>query len=103
MKKMYEKFLSLFKTQKVEDKPYYLSYENGGVLVLKRPTKHQIETNLELAGSSTKTAFTGRGLLSGRKAKRVQESLKRRNKFKKQLDQTMTGNIFSNPVKQGGV
>ena len=41
MKKIYEKFLSLFKTQMVEDKPYYLSYENGGVLVLHNPVEHQ--------------------------------------------------------------
>jgi hypothetical protein len=39
MKKIYEKFLSLFKTQVVEDKPYYLSYENGGVLVLQNPVE----------------------------------------------------------------
>jgi len=35
--------MSLFKTQKVEDKPYYLSYENGGVLVLQKPVAQDRE------------------------------------------------------------
>ena len=43
MKTLYKKFMSLFKTQKVEDEPYYLSYENGGVLVLQKPVAQDRE------------------------------------------------------------
>lgn len=56
MKKIYEKFLSLFKTQAVEDKPYYLSYENGGVLVLQNPVEQGGENiTSNISSSTTKT------------------------------------------------
>ena len=56
MKKIYEKFLSLFKTQVVEDNPYYLSYENGGVLVLQNPVEQGGENiTSNISSSVTKT------------------------------------------------
>ena len=40
----------------VEDKPYYLSYENGGVLVLKNPVEQGGENiTSNISSSVTKT------------------------------------------------